>query len=172
MKYGDEYNPDTEKFFQRLEEHKRKEFLRNPPSTQDFLRQYLGLYRQASDLFNKYNPCKGIPGGGCLGTKESGRCCGGCPHHSPSVGCTVMSLGCKIWFCGYVAADKEFVRKLLKISKEVDGLYVYPGVRDSLPEVLRNFRTKLKWRRDVWKLIRFKGENYHGLSLKNGKITA
>ena len=62
------------------------------------------LYDEADTLLKIWNPCK-IKSGNCAGNRREGRpdpcCCNQCSYLDPEAGCTIQSLGCKLFLCGY-----------------------------------------------------------------------
>ncbi len=64
--------------------------------------EYDRFYEEADKLFKKYNPCK-FKDGKCICNRNNtypskNGCCGMCRYLN-SKGCTIKSLGCKLYIC-------------------------------------------------------------------------
>lgn len=62
--------------------------------------QYFKLYDKFSKILLRYNPCKWV-GNTCVINRENKTINGCCPncHLNTSVGCSIQSLGCKMFLC-------------------------------------------------------------------------
>lgn len=58
---------------------------------------YDRLYAMAGKVLDKHQPCATCGRCEYFGGRTRG-CCEGCPFLSPQ-GCTIQSLGCKLWLC-------------------------------------------------------------------------
>ena len=88
---------------------------------------YDALFRIGEQTMNYYNPCEWSKEQ-CIRMRSSKGddkgCCEGCRHLSRS-GCTVKSLGCKLWLCehgsdGFRECEAEL--KLLRLVAEYCGV--------------------------------------------------
>ncbi len=87
--------------------------------------KYDCLYEKADKLFKEHNPCLFIDGlcicNRKVSTKRqrhSGGCCGGCKYVG-SKGCTVKSLGCKLFVCDHIYLNyKTLYEKIYKLGQK------------------------------------------------------
>jgi hypothetical protein len=88
------------------------------PSVENFLsKEYDRLYNEASKLIKKYNPCK-ITDGKCLNGGPK-CCCGGCRfEYLTSTGCSVQSLGCRLFLCGFAIETAPQIRSKMDRLRE------------------------------------------------------
>lgn len=71
--------------------------------TKTFLnKKYDELYAKGQEILDKYGVCKGPNGEPCF---KGTFCCDDCPHLK-STGCSVKSLGCKLWLC-FTAGEND-----------------------------------------------------------------
>lgn len=94
---------------------------------------YEAIWRQMDSILKEWNPCE-FQGGRCFRNREKSKkekngCCHGCEWLSDK-GCTVMSLGCKLFLC-QGAHDKlpSYVQlqitKLKRVAKDSGILWFY-----------------------------------------------
>ncbi len=85
-----------------------------------------------------YNPCD-WRNGKCRrmrSSKDDGGCCVGCEHLSPK-GCTVKSLGCKLWLCeSQKIMFKECENELEILRRVADDCGIPYEIRKSKEETL------------------------------------
>jgi len=76
------------------------------------------LCKEADELTAKYDPCKIKTADGVTTCTGKEICCAPCDYLSPE-GCTIKSLGCKLYFC-YAVQKKypEVVREMHKIRNK------------------------------------------------------
>jgi hypothetical protein len=114
-----------------------------------FRKRYMQYYNEAQSLIDKHDPCgtrRHEEAGLCLedvvyhgGKSRPIRCCPGCPHHNVKTGCSVLSLSCKIWFCGLVRDNQqpgmdEFIEKMRALKERVYKVFPYSGIRRTIEE--------------------------------------
>jgi len=102
---------------------------------------YDALIAQAQQTLDYYNPCD-WQNGKCRRMRSSGDdegCCVGC-RHLGTEGCTVTSLGCKLWLC---EPQRDFFRECeieLRVLRQVaDSCGVPYEVRRSKEEDLTRY---------------------------------
>jgi hypothetical protein len=80
------------------------------------------LYKKASNLMRKYNPCN-VKNGMCARGQsgEKNFCCSGC-HHLTENGCDTQALFCKLWICPFLEEilPKKIKKEINKVFEEVD----------------------------------------------------
>jgi hypothetical protein len=101
-------------------------------SIEERSKKYDELYARASEILNKFDPCK-IANGTCAQGRDEGCnfCCDGCPSLSKK-GCTVQSLYCRTWVCESAArAMGEKYILFNELMTQIDdeareyGLYIF-----------------------------------------------
>lgn len=109
-------------------------------------RAYDRLYAMADAVLKRANPCAKCGVCKYFGGEEEG-CCKGCPFLSPT-GCTVQSLGCKLWLChktqNYLS-DRHH-HQLCRLRRLAD-VYGFRFARATKEEALS---APLHARGDVW----------------------
>lgn len=111
-------------------------------------KKYLELWEMGKAVFDKLNPCK-IVNSTCDNPnygKDLGLCCGGCRHLGPQ-GCTVQSLGCKLWTCYHLQSNpnnKELLKELAVLRSEAYKHDIPMGVRASFEENFHWHENKLR----------------------------
>lgn len=97
--------------------------------------KYDKLYDDADAIFNELNPCqfRKTEDGKvvCAGSKSIEKyvgkdqtCCHGCKHLGPN-GCTVKSLGCKLWTCDHLTEARPDLIQLLDPVRDQASLLPY-----------------------------------------------
>lgn len=84
--------------------------------------KYDRLYEKADRLFKKHNPCQFIDGL-CIKNRKNGGVSNGCCHescdHLGPRGCTIKSLGCKLFTCDYICENHEMLdKKICKLRRK------------------------------------------------------
>lgn len=88
---------------------------------------YDRLYAMAGKVLDKHQPCATCGKCEYFGGRTRG-CCEGCPFLSPQ-GCTIQSLGCKLWLCH----DERFELR----GRGAPKWWLHPRVRHQLARLQR-----------------------------------
>lgn len=98
---------------------------------------YKALYHLAGNVFKKYDPCQIRPQQEGIVCADGNGCCGGCPHLGPK-GCTVMSLGCRLWLCQKLQHTHPLVTaKINMIRALVSTFGLKTGIRTTIDQDFR-----------------------------------
>lgn len=79
-------------------------------------KEYDRIYEEADALFKRYDPCQ-FKDGKCKSEVFPDGCCEGCVYLG-SNGCTIQSLGCKLFMCGSVIKHKELYSGIRALTIE------------------------------------------------------
>ncbi len=95
--------------------------------TKEYIRIYYKYYNEADKIISKYGDICKIQNNMCIAHREklykfsssSTTCCHNCESKSlnTKTGCTIKSLGCKLWLCYYIKDTYPMLAKELQKLK-------------------------------------------------------
>lgn len=108
----------------------------------DLSKIYDLLYQEADRIITQGNPCDFVDGT-CVSSRKhinkDCKCCEGCKHLEVGKGCTVKSLGCKLWLCRDGASPHQYIEGYLGALR---GIAIALGI----PKSHRASKEEEKWR--------------------------